>query len=186
MGKKMEIYKKKFRKLDLSKEFYESRLIVKELYENSLKLHESIEEEYNSSECVFNINNIIKGIEVNEEGIITGWSEINWSIDVISNLNNIIKKILSIKIKLNNESNFTLQENVLMQISNDILIDFCNNQNIFNLLNANLKLCSQCDISKLDGLIFNLSKMSKEKAKESFNIYKKYNDNVNELKLNLL
>ncbi|AOR23580.1 hypothetical protein [Clostridium taeniosporum] len=182
MGEKMKTYKNNFKKIDLSGEFYDASLKVKELYENSLKLHEYIEEEQISSENMFTLNNILSGIEISKEGIITGWSEISWSKDIFNNINNIIEYILLIKNDLSKESCFSSKENVLIKFCNDIISEFCNNQNIFRELNEKLELCSKCYINDLDGLIFQLCKMSKEAAKESLDIFKKYNYNVNKLK----
>lgn len=186
MGEKVNVYKNNFIKIDLSKDFNDSRLIIKELYENSLKLHEYIEEKYNNLESIFTVNNIVNRINIDEDGVITGWSEISWSIDIINNINTIIENILFIKTKVNLQSDFTLKENVLLELSNDVLIEFCNKQNMFKLLNNILNLCSKCDINKLDGLIFDLSKISQEKANKSLQVLKKYNYNLNELKLNLV
>ncbi|WP_252231112.1 hypothetical protein [Clostridium sp. ZBS15] len=182
MGEKMKTYKENFKKVDLSEEFYDARLQVKELYENSLKLHEYIEEEYISSENMFTVNNISSGIEISEYGI-TGWSEISWSKDIMNEINSIIKKLLSIKMKLKSETCFNQKENVLIRFSNNIIDEFCNNQKAFKALNEKLKLCFECDISNLDGLIFDLNKMSKVVSKESLEIFEKYNYIVDKLKL---
>ncbi|WP_315080852.1 hypothetical protein [uncultured Clostridium sp.] len=183
MGEKVKKYKQNFEKVDLSKEFFDARLQVKELYENSLKLHEYIEKKYVSSENMFTVNNILSGIEISKDGIITGWSEISWSKDVINNINNIVKKLVSIKIELKNQSCFNEKENVLIRFSNKIIEEFCNNQKTFKELNEKLKLCTMCDINNLDGLIFDLSKMSKEAAKDGLDIFEKYNYNINKLTL---
>ncbi|NFN94383.1 hypothetical protein FDB28_09825 [Clostridium botulinum] len=182
MGEKVKTYKENFKKLDLSEEFYDSRLQIKELYENSLKLHEYIEKKYMSAENLFTVNNILSGIEISKDGIITGWSEISWSKDVINNINNIIEKLVFIKRELKNQSCFSEKENVLIKLSNKIIDLFCNNQETFKELNEKLKLCAICDINNLDGLIFDLSKMSKESAKDSLDIFEKYNYNISKLK----
>ncbi|NFE74892.1 hypothetical protein FDA09_09820 [Clostridium botulinum] len=183
MGEKVKIYKENFRKVNLSEEFYDARLRIKELYENSLKLHEYIEKKYMSSENMFTVKNILSGIEISKDGFITGWSEINWSKDVINNINNIVEKLVVIKSELKNQSCFSKKENVLMEFSNKIIEDFCNNQKNFKELNEKLKLCAVCDINNLDGLIFDLSKMSKKAAKDSLDIFAKYTYNINNLNL---
>lgn len=185
MIKNLKSYTNSFMKKDLTKEFYESRLIVKSLYKASLNLHYYIEEKYKLLENEFTLNNVIKGIEVDKTGVIMGWSEISWSVDIMNHINNIVLDIIHIKLKLKEEYNITLKENVLIKFSNSILMDFINNQRIFNVLNEKLKVCCYCHINNLQGIIYDLCKMSQNRAFDSLKILQNYNNNIHELKLHL-
>lgn len=160
--------------LEAKKETMKANSDVMKSYEQSLILYKFIKtHDYLGN--TLNIDKIINGLGINEDGGIYGWDEINWSKNLIDFLNQDMKVLIKSKQILETKTNLTNEEKEIINLSNEMSKYFINNQERMKYLYDKLKADADCEIKQTGDVFQKLQEQNRDAAREgveSFNEYK--------------
>lgn len=171
--------------LEAKKQKLNVRMEIRDLYTHSLNLYTDAKTKWFMGKEMFSILDITNAIRIGEQGNMTGNAEEAWASTGIHNYNNNIESILRLEEKLKNVQDFTEEEKDAVEISNQMITYFCDNeefQSILDKLNEKFELLSKYDISQQDKFVHDWNEQEQKLAKKNVQEFNKYKDNLDKLK----